>query len=239
MMENMPKNVFNLDVAENQGYRYTTNASLSSFLANRRLTDLTLETVSVNDKSVLDIGCGDGAYTLEIASRGKPELMIAGDVADEAIKKARRNAVGQKVHFMVNSAYQLPFRTKAFEVAILRGVLHHLDHPEQAIQEALRVAHMIFVIEPNGYNPGLKLLEKFSAYHIEHEEKSYGAHALDQWVRQGGGQVVFRKWAGFVPFFSPDWLARLMKWMEPFIENAPLIDRVASAVYTFCAVSNR
>jgi SAM-dependent methyltransferase len=124
---------------------------------------------------------------------------------------------------MVNSAYQLPFSTRSFDVAILRGVLHHLDHPEKAIQEALRVSHTILVIEPNGYNPGLKLLEKFSAYHIEHGEKSYAPHTLDQWVRQGGGQIFYRKWAGFVPFFSPDWLARLMKAMEPFIENAPII----------------
>jgi methylase of polypeptide subunit release factors len=89
----MTKNIFNVDVEENQGYRYTTNASLSSILANRRLTDITLESLQVKDKNVLDIGCGDGAYTFEIDSRGRPKLIIAGDVADQAIKIARNNVM--------------------------------------------------------------------------------------------------------------------------------------------------
>ncbi len=140
---------------------------------------------------------------------------------------------------MVNSAYELPFQAKSFDLAIMRGVLHHMDNPRQAIKEALRVADVVWVIEPNGYNPGLKFLEKFSSYHIEHGEKSYAPHTLDQWVGQLGGTVTYRKWAGFVPMFCPDWMARLMKWLEPLVENLPLVKKIGSAVYTFSASTKR
>ena len=50
---------FNQDAVEHQGYLYSTNAPLSSQIANKRLSDLTLENVDLRDKTVLDIGGGD------------------------------------------------------------------------------------------------------------------------------------------------------------------------------------
>jgi ubiquinone/menaquinone biosynthesis C-methylase UbiE len=234
----MTKNIFNDDAVENQGYYYTTNISLSSKFAGRRMTDVTLEALSVKSKRILDIGCGDGTHTIELDLFGEPNCMVAGDVADKAVKIARDKSIGRNIYYIINSAYELPFQNKSFDVAILRAVLHHLDDPKKAIQEALRVSDLIWVIEPNGYNPGLKFNEKFSAYHIEHQEKSYAPRMLDQWVRQLGGKVTYRKWAGFVPMFCPDWMARGMKLFEPVVEHLPGINRIGCAIYYFSAESN-
>ena len=231
----MAKNIFNEDAVQNQGYYYTTNVSLSSKFAGRRMTDVTLESLTIRSKTVLDVGCGDGTHTLELDLFGEPKWILAGDVADQAIKVAYNKSIGRNIHYMINSAYELPFPNKSFDVAILRAVLHHLDEPRTALQEALRVAHMIWVIEPNGYNPGLKFNEKFSTYHIEHQEKSYAPHLLDRWVSESGGKIMQRRWAGFVPMFCPDWLARLMKSMEPVVEHFPLINKMGCAIYYFSA----
>ena len=231
----MAKNIFNEDAVQNQGYYYTTNVSLSSKFAGRRMTDVTLESLTIRSKTVLDVGCGDGTHTLELDLFGAPKWILAGDVADQAIKVAYNKSIGRNIHYMINSAYELPFPDKSFDVAILRAVLHHLDEPQKALQEALRVAHMIWVIEPNGYNPGLKFNEKFSTYHIEHQEKSYAPHLLDRWVSESGGKIMQRRWAGFVPMFCPDWLARLMKSMEPVVEHFPLINKMGCAIYYFSA----
>ncbi len=45
------------------------NSPLSSQIANKRLSDVTLENVDLQDKTVLDIGCGDGVYTIELFDR--------------------------------------------------------------------------------------------------------------------------------------------------------------------------
>ena len=231
----MTKNIFNDDAVKNQGYYYTTNISLSSKYAGRRMTDVTLESLTIREKHVLDVGCGDGTHTLELDQFGGPGWIIAGDVANQAIRVARNKSIGRNIHYMINSAYELPFPDKSFDIAILRAVLHHLDDPRKAIQEALRVAEIIWVIEPNGYNPGLKFNERFSTYHIEHQEKSYAPHLLDRWVSQLGGTVIRRRWAGFVPMFCPDWLARWMKWLEPIVEHVPIINRIGCAIYYFSA----
>src|SRR5437868_13924546 len=82
--------VFNSDVADHGGYRYTHNAPYSSIVSNRRITDKTEEMIRNfgGIKTVIDIGCGDGSYTDELKQR-IPELDFTGfDPASAAIHSA-------------------------------------------------------------------------------------------------------------------------------------------------------
>ena len=229
---------FNKDAELNQGYLYSTNAPLSSRMANQRLSDITLEHADLRGKTVLDIGCGDGVYTIELFDRVPVKRMLGVDYAAQAIEVARANSGNRAIEYEVQSAYSLPYADKSFDAALVRGVLHHLDDPVPALREALRVAEVVWVIEPNGYNPGLKFLEKFSRYHIEHQEKSYSPASLDRAVHSLGGRVLKRKWAGFVPMFCPDWMARVMKALEPIVEAVPGLRELGCAQYTFLASSS-
>jgi SAM-dependent methyltransferase len=226
---------FDRDVASNDGYRYTTNASWSSVTANERLTQAALAAESFRGKRVLDVGCGDGTYTLELCALGAPARMCGLDAAAGAIERARRSAGARPIDFCVGSAEELPFERDSFDLVHLRGVLHHLDHPRQAIVEALRVAPKILVIEPNGYNPVLKLIEKASPYHREHKERSFAPRALVRWCAESGARVRTDGYAGLVPFFCPESVARALKRVEPMVERLPVLSHVACAVYVFVA----
>jgi SAM-dependent methyltransferase len=232
---NKSVSAFNQDAIEHQGYLYSTNAPLSSQIANKRLSDVTLENVDFRDKTVLDIGCGDGVYTIELFDKIPVKRMLGVDYAAHAVEIAKAKSGARPIEYEVQSAYSLPYEAKSFDIAILRGVLHHLDDPVPALKEALRVANLVWVIEPNGYNPGLKFLERFSRYHIEHQEKSYLPAYLDTVIEKMGGKVLRRKWAGFVPMFCPDWMAKMMKAVEPVVEAVPVIKHLGCAVYTFSA----
>ncbi|MBF0518986.1 MAG: class I SAM-dependent methyltransferase [Nitrospirae bacterium] len=227
--------VFNRDIEANKGYLYTTNALLSSYLANKRLTDAVLELVDFKNKTVLDIGCGDGTFTRDIYNRGRVSKIIGIDPAHEAIDTARRNTADENISFEVQNACALPFESKSFDIAHIRGVLHHMENPKDALKEAIRVAKLTVVVEPNGYNPVLKLLERFSKYHIEHDEKSYSPALLDFWIRQLGADVKTRCYAGLVPFFCPDWMAKSLKRVEGLVENIPIVKSICCAVYVFTA----
>jgi ubiquinone/menaquinone biosynthesis C-methylase UbiE len=227
--------VFDADTAENGGYRYTTNASLSSRMANARLSDVSLGMADVRGQSVLDIGCGDGTYTIELFDLGQPAKLHALEPAETAVATARAKAGSRAITFQTGSAYELPYADGAFDWAWMRGVLHHLDRPDEAIAEALRVARQLMVIEPNGYSPILKLLERFSPYHRAHDEKSFTAATLQRWVQRAGGQVRVGKFAGLVPMFCPDWMAQLAKTLEPAVEATPLVRHLGCAVYIFAA----
>ncbi|MBF0463590.1 MAG: class I SAM-dependent methyltransferase [Nitrospirae bacterium] len=228
--------IFNRDIEANKGYLYTTNASLSSYLSNKRLTDAVLELIDFKNKTVLDIGCGDGTFTRDICHRGQTSHIVGIDPAREAIETAKKKKTGiENITFEVQNACALPFESKSFDIAHIRGVLHHMENPKDALKEALRVAKMTIVVEPNGYNPVLKLLERFSKYHRDHDEKSYSPALLDFWIRQLGADVKTRCYAGLVPFFCPDWMAKTLKKMEAFVEDIPVVKSVCCGVYIFTA----
>ena len=236
---NRETGAFDRDAALNRGYLYTTNAGLSSRLANDRLTDAALALGIWRGKRVVDIGCGDGTFTFDLSERGSPALIHGVDPAGEAIRVAREKAGARSVAFTESSGAALPFPDDAFDVAHLRGVLHHADRPLDLLREAFRVAPVLIVLEPNGYNPVLKCLEKLSRYHREHGEKSFSPALLDRWIRSLGGVVVSRARVGLVPFFCPDWMARVLKRLEPIVEAAPVAGTLGCAVYAFLARRER
>jgi len=226
---------FERDVQQRGGYQYT-GERLSCRLANTRISEAVLAGASFAAKRVIDVGCGDGTYTREIAALGAPALIHGVDPAAQAIKLARTSVEGEPaISFDVASAYELPHGDDEFDIAVVRGVLHHVDKPRHVIAEALRVAPKVVVVEPNGLNPGLKLLERVSKYHLDHEERSYPPRRLDRWVQELGGRTVRRQWVGFVPMFAPDAYARAAKRIEPLLEALPGVRSVTCAQYIFTA----
>lgn len=230
---------FTADIATNAGYLYTTHASLSSRLANRRLTDASLAVADFDRRRVVDIGCGDGTFTVEVFDAGGATGVTGLDPAETAVRVARGKVGDRPINFTVASAFALPYASDSFDVAYLRGVLHHMTRPVEALREALRVATSVVVVEPNGYNPVLKVLERCSRYHLEHGERSYSPRRLDNWVRDLGGTLERRTFAGLVPMFCPDWLARATKRLEPAVERLPVVRNVGCAVYVFSARGRR
>lgn len=222
---------FNRDVARNEGYLYSATDKLSCVLANRRISDAVLGMEDLRGKRVIDIGCGDGTYTLELAAAGATEV-LGVDAASEAVERAReRSADVANVRFDVVDIYELARTAARFDVAVVRGILHHLYEVERAIEQISRVADVALVLEPNGYNPVLKILEKVSPYHVAHEEKSYAPRNLDRWFEACGGRVTRSEFIGLVPMFCPDPMARLLKRIEPWVEHTPGLRAIGCGQY--------
>ena len=211
---------FNADVKENDGYKYTTNASYSSYVANLRQTDATVAAIPSGAKTVIDIGCGDGTYTHELSVR-LPGLDFTGfDPAAEAIGMARRKFKG--VEYLVGDLLDVAtFPDRKFDLAVVRGVIHHLPNAALGIANAGKLGNRVLLIEPNGNNPILKWLEKNSRYHIEHEEQSYTEVQLGDWCRQAGYTVKRVDFIGFVPFFFPTFPAQVIHFFQPMLELIP------------------
>jgi SAM-dependent methyltransferase len=232
---NRAAEIFNRDVETQGGYVYALDRKLSSRLATERWMQLMLGLTSLGGRAVADIGCGDGTFTVRYWDRGKPELMCALDPAIKAVNVGSAKRDGRPILFVAADGHHLPFENDAFDVAILQAILHHDSDPGATIREALRVSREIIVLEPNGYSPILKLMEQTSRYHRDHHERSYTAMRLRRWVEAAGGYVVCGRFGIAVPMFCPDWLARILKVVEPSIERLPLANRLLCAVYVFNA----
>jgi SAM-dependent methyltransferase len=87
----------------------------------------------------LDVGCGTGFLSLELAQRG--HRVTGVDFAPSMLALAERKAAerGLEVHFEPADAEQMPYAPASFDLVISRHVLWTLPHPEAAIDEWLRV----------------------------------------------------------------------------------------------------
>src|SRR6202158_1274831 len=190
MTPNRSADIFNRDVETKGGYVYALDLKRSSRMVTARCLELMLGLTDLTGRSVTDIGCGDGTFTVRYWDRGKPRLMCALDPAVRAVVAGAAKRGGRPILFVAADGHHLPYANDAFDVAILRAILHHDSDPEATIREAFRVAREIVVLEPNGYSPILKVVERLSRYHRDHLERSYTAKRLRQWVEGGGGEVT-------------------------------------------------
>lgn len=93
---------------------------------------------------VLDVGCGSGAVTREIARRvGDRGLTVGLDPSPELLAVARELAqeagLGYRVEFREGDALRLPFPDQSFDVVLCATVLSHVPRGEAAIPELVRV----------------------------------------------------------------------------------------------------
>jgi SAM-dependent methyltransferase len=227
--------IFDRDVAAEGGYIYALGDRLSSRLATARWFELMLDLVDLENQTVIDIGCGDGSSTIRLHDVGRPRWMVAVDPARGAIGAASARRGDREIVFLVGDGNHLPLPNDSVDVAILQAVLHHDVDPASTLHEALRVAGTVVCLEPNGYSPFLKILEKVSGYHRAHDERSYTGRRLRTWVEAAGGHITAGRLGVAVPMFCPDWAARLLKLAEPVIERMPLLNRLLCAVYVFRA----
>jgi ubiquinone/menaquinone biosynthesis C-methylase UbiE len=228
----MTNKAFSQDVNEFGGYAYTTQA-LSGRMSNARISKSILAMDILTGKKIIDIGCGDGTYSYELAQQ-KPALVVAIDPVENAVKAASKKYKEVKnLRFECVDLYQMEIPQKPYDIAVLRGVLHHLHDLEKGIEIACKLAKKILVIEPNGYNPVLKIIEKTSRYHIKHGEQSFTPARLRWIFKKYGGAVVFDEFVGLVPFFCPDKAANFLKFFEKTVESIPLLRAIACGQYVF------
>jgi pseudaminic acid biosynthesis-associated methylase len=89
-------------------------------------------------RSVLEVGCGQGANLAPIARRLAPQDVWGVDVNELALERARSNAPG--VNVVLGRARELPFRDSFVDLTYTVGVLIHQseDGLTQVIDELVR-----------------------------------------------------------------------------------------------------
>jgi SAM-dependent methyltransferase len=216
---------FNKDIEKFGGYQYTLPERLSSIRANRRFSDVIIQGASLDGKRVVDVGCGDGTYTQVLRIETRATYILGIDPAELAIDHAKKRGAPRykDLEFRQCLATDLVKEGQHFDAAIFRGVIHHVGDPAVEIAVGLKLAQQVFFLEPNGWNLGLKLLERFSSYHREHRERSYRLKRYRQWIEEAGGQIDVAFYFGLVPMFSPNWLVTIASALEPLVERLPLL----------------
>ena len=102
---------------------------------------------------VLDIGCGSGVVSREIARHGCKVVGI--DVSADCIRYAKKKAReegSQNARFLVGSIERLPFRPRTFDLIVASHVIEHVEHPRAIMEEMrsrLKPGGLLVVTTPN------------------------------------------------------------------------------------------
>jgi demethylmenaquinone methyltransferase / 2-methoxy-6-polyprenyl-1,4-benzoquinol methylase len=104
--------------------------------------------------SALDVACGSGKLTAELARQvGSKGKVVGLDFSAEMLEVARRDHPG--IEFVEGDALNLPFDDASFDVSTIAFGLRNLADPVRGLREMLRVVKrravvLEFVRPPNG-----------------------------------------------------------------------------------------
>ncbi|HXM57325.1 MAG TPA: methyltransferase domain-containing protein [Candidatus Dormibacteraeota bacterium] len=165
---------------------------------------------------LLDVGCGPGTITIDLAVRVSPGETIAIDtdagVVAQAAEAARQ--AGSDVRFEVGDVYRLDAADGAFDVVHAHQVLQHLGDPVAALREMRRVCRPGGVVAARDadyaamtWAPAEPALDRWLALYREIARRNggqpdAGRHLLG-WARRAGFAEV-RPGASVWCFATPE-----------------------------------
>ena len=149
---------------------------------------------------VLDVGCGPGTISADLARRVFPGSVTGIDVSDDVIEAARRDhppADDLSVEFAVGDVYSLDADDASFDVVFAHQVLQHLSDPVAALREMRRVLRSpgLLAVRDSDYgafvwSPEDPRLDRWME--IYHQLTAHNAadadagRSLHRWVRTAG-----------------------------------------------------
>lgn len=149
---------------------------------------------------LLDVGCGPGTITLDLADAVGQGSVIGIDSAPTPLVTARQLARDRgdvRTRFEVADVYELPWETGTFDVVHAHQVLQHLVEPVAALREMSRVARpggiiavrdadygsMVWFPESDGMTRWMEVYQ--SAAHANGAEPNAGRR-LTTWAHAAG-----------------------------------------------------
>jgi SAM-dependent methyltransferase len=104
---------------------------------------LNLLTKSSQRLTVVDLGCGNGAFTLKVQKRIGCEHIIGVDIYPPSIQASAIRGIRLVTHDL--NIFPYPFKDESFDVVVSNQVLEHLFYPVKFLMEVHRI------LKPHGY----------------------------------------------------------------------------------------
>lgn len=201
--------------------------------ARRRIANVFSLLPELSGRTVIDLGCGMGTFTIEAARRGADALGV--DFAPAALEAARTVAAqeGLVAEFMLADAAALPLNEASADVVLAADVTEHLDDDTLArvLSEAARV------LRPGGrlvlYTPSpTHLFERLKDSGVLRQDPSHiGVRPAEELAAAADRAGLRTERVEFLPSHLPVWsvLERLLgRWLPPLRRRIGLVARKAA-----------
>jgi 2-polyprenyl-3-methyl-5-hydroxy-6-metoxy-1,4-benzoquinol methylase len=185
--------------------------------------------------AVLELGCGTGSFTRELARSGAE--IVAIDVSPELLEIANANPSAPNVQYQIQNAYALRYPEGMFDSVVGSSVLHHLEI-EDAIRDIYRVLKpegTIYFTEPNMLNPQIAIQKNIPWIKRKlgdsPEETAFFRWPLRRLLERTGYRDVRIDPFDFLHPKTPVALIDQVKAFGRFLENVPVISEFAGSLY--------
>ena len=124
--------------AERASDSYFNDIEARRYRTHYHLPEL-FESMDGTDQTLLEVGCGIGVDSIQLAKRGF--RVTAVDLTENALAVAKQFATrrGATVDFRLGNAEGLDFPDQSFDAVYSFGVLHHTPDIERSVAEVHRV----------------------------------------------------------------------------------------------------
>ena len=170
----------NKNVLENSYKLKNIFCHINTYPARIKIEEiLTNEYRYLENKNVLDYGCGWGENSKVYASYGAKTVGI--DITEKFINQANKNNKNKNLKFMIMDCHNLEFRDNTFDYIFGDGILHHLDFMQSIneIARCLKKGGKAFFFEPLGGHPLLKIFRLATPFARTREERPFFQSDLD------------------------------------------------------------
>ncbi len=184
---------------------------------------------------VLELGCGTGTFTRELARSGADITAI--DVSPELLEIARADCSAPNVHYQTENAYALSYPDAAFDSVVGSSVLHHLEVEEalRNIYRVLKPGGTIFFTEPNMLNPQIAVQKNVPWVKRKlgdsPDETAFFRWRLRGLLEQTGYRNVRIDPFDFLHPKTPVRLINRVNTFGRFLESVPVISEFAGSLY--------
>jgi SAM-dependent methyltransferase len=185
--------------------------------------------------SVLELGCGTGYFTRELARCGAD--VVAVDVSPELLEVARADCPAENVRYEIQNACALSYPDASFDSVVGSAVLHHLDI-EKALAETYRVLKeggMIYFTEPNMLNPQIAVQKNIPwvkrTLGDSPDETAFFRWPLRRSLEQTGFRDVRVDPFDFLHPKAPSRLVNGLSAIGRYLENMPVVSEFAGSLY--------
>lgn len=193
---------------------------------------------------VLDIGCGPGTITIDIAARVAPSTVVGIDASAEIIEKATELAAERdidNVQFMVGNGYHLEYSDNTFDVVHAHQVLQHVANPVGMLREFRRVRTSDGVVAVRDVDYGAcfwhppsagldRWLELVRAIYRDNETEPDAGRYLKSWAMDAGFTEVVSTASVWTFNSDPDreWWGSM--WEARILQSAFAVDAIDSGL---------
>ena len=87
----------------------------------------------------LDVGCGNGAFSVQIDELCGPSSISGIDPSIAQIEFARKRNINVSSSFEVGDSMELPYQNEQFDVSLMALVIFFLPDPKKGVTEMARV----------------------------------------------------------------------------------------------------